>query len=498
MVQRYATNHRSILTLLLAALLTLSAVACGNTAENSENTGDTASTTAPVETEPEATFDSVAHSYDDRDYDGYVFRIGDRSTGDWMTMDVVAEELTGEVINDAVYNRNAALEDAMNIKVAEIGSDIPANNLKTAVLAGTDEYDTVTEGLSYISPLVSQNILLDYRNISTVQADEPYWDGQLYAESTIMGRSFFMTGDISIMDNKGTWCMLFNKDIITDNGLESPYDLVNDGTWTLDKMDEMAKVALTDTDGDGKWTEADNYGFITEGYNSLALWSCGGFKIMDSNKDGQPYYTYNSEASLDVLTRVMEIQYADYSNVGSKSNVTGGGMGDGATREKQFANGKALFYYAGMINITWFRDFDTDFGVLPAPKCTADQEQYYSSYSYANFTVYVIPTTVSDAEMVGDILDAMANLSMYSLTPAYYDQTLIGKSTRDEESEPMIELILNTRNFDLGIIFNTGSIRDTIMNLSSAGNISSTLAAREKTAGTDLTKFIEDVSALVQ
>lgn len=498
MVQRCVWNRRSILTLLLAALLTLSAVGCGNTTETTDTTVDTAATTAPVETEPEATFDSVAQSYHDRDYGGYVFRIGDRDTGDWLTMDVVAEELTGEVINDAVYNRNAALEDAMNIQVTEVRCDGPANVLKTAVLAGTDDYDTITDGLNTMSPLVSQNILLDYRNISTVHATESYWDQQLYEDSAIMGRSFFMTGDISIMDNKGTWCMLFNKDIITDNGLENPYDLVNDGTWTLDKMDEMAQVALIDTDGDGKWTEADTYGFLTEDYNNLAMWSCGGFKIMDSDKDGKPYYTYNSEAALDALTKVMEVQYADYTNMGSKSNVTGGGMGDGATREKQFANGKALFYYAGMINITWFRDFDTAFGVLPAPKCTADQDQYYSSYSYGNFTVYSIPTTASDPEMIGDIMDAMSNLSMYSLTPAYYDQTLIGKSTRDEESEPMIELILNTRNFDLGIIFDTGSIRTAIMGLKSAENISSTLASKEKTAGTDLEKFIEDVAALAQ
>ena len=90
MVQRCVWNRRSILTLLLAALLTLSAVGCGNTTENSDTTVDTASTTAPVETEPEATFDSVAQSYHDRDYDGYVLRVGVRDMVDWQTMDVIA------------------------------------------------------------------------------------------------------------------------------------------------------------------------------------------------------------------------------------------------------------------------------------------------------------------------------------------------------------------------------------------------------------------------
>ena len=491
-------NRKSILAMLLASLMLFSFAGCGaDPAE--ETTADTsAADTTPVVTETEINFESVANSYSDRDYGGYTFRVAVRDTVDWQTMDVIAEELTGEVINDAVYNRNVALEDAMNIKVTEVRFDIPANYLSQSVTAGTDDYDTVTDGLSSVSPLVAQNMLLDYRNISTVHADQPYWDPQIYDDCAVMGKTFFMTGDISIMDNKGTWCMLFNKDMIIDNGLESPYDLVNDGTWTLDKMDEMAAVVLADVDGDGAWTEADNYGFVTEDYNTMAMWSCAGFKIMDNNEEGIPYYTYNSEQSIDALAQIISIKNAPYSNMGSKSTVTGGGMGEGATREKQFANGKALFYYAGMINITLFRDFDTDFGVIPAPKYNEQQEQYWSNYSYYNFTVYVIPTTCADSEMIGDIMDGMANLSLYSLTPAYYDQTLIGKSTRDEESEPMIELILATRNFDLGIIFDTGTMRSTIIGVTNPDNIASTLASKESTANTALEKFIEDISALEQ
>ena len=491
-------NRKSFPAILLISVMFMNIVGCaGNTME--DTTADTSVTeNMSEETETEVNFESVATSYSDRDYGGYTFRVAVRNTIDWQTMDVIAEELTGEVINDAVYNRNIALEDAMNIKVTELRFDFPSTNLSQSVTAGTDDYDTVTDGLSLVSPLVAQNMLLDYRNISAIHADQPYWDPQIYDDCAVMGKTFFMTGDISIMDNKGTWCMLFNKDMIVDHGLESPYDLVNDGTWTLDKMDEMAAVVLADTDGDGAWTEADDYGFVTEDYNTMAMWSCAGFKIMDNDENGIPVFTYNSEQSIDALSRIISIKNAPYSNIGSKSTVTGGGMGEGATREKQFANGKALFYYAGMINITLFRDFDTDFGVIPAPKYNEQQEQYWSNYSYYNFTVYVIPTTCGDSEMIGDIMDGMANLSMYSLTPAYYDQTLIGKSTRDEESEPMIELILATRNFDLGIIFDTGSIRSTITGLTSSDNIASTLASVEGTANTALEKFITDVSALQQ
>lgn len=492
-------NKRSILTLLLAALLTMSAVGCGN-ATTDETTGtENADTNTPVETEEVVTFDSVARSYQNRDYDGYTFRIADRGSG-WKTVDVYAEELTGEAINDAVYNRNTALETAMNFKIEEYRcDDAPASVLKTAVTAGTDDYDTITDGLRAVSSLVTQSMLLDWRNISTVHCEAAYWDGQLYQDCVVMGHSFFMTGDISMMDNQGTWCLMFNKDLVTDYSLENPYDLVNEGTWTLDKMAEMADAVMTDTDGDGAWTDADIYGYVTEGYNTIALWECAGFRIMENGNDGIPYFTYNSEASIDALTKILKLQYGSSSNMGSNSTVTEGGLPDKVnSRERQFGIGKALFYYAGMTNITQFRDFDTNFGIIPAPKINAEQEQYHSSYSSGNFTVYVIPTTASDSDMVGDIMDAMANLSVYTLTPAYYDQTLIGKSTRDEESEPMIELILNTRSFDLGVIFDIGSISSAITGLTSEEKIASTFASKEKTATTALDKFITDLSELQQ
>ncbi len=491
-------KRQSILALLLAALM-LSGTACGNSETTDETTPAQVEDTTPVETEPVITFETVRQSYEDRDYGGHTFRVLVRDVIDWETCDVISEELTGEPLNDAVYNRNTAMEEAMNIKITEIrGGDNPTNTLKQSVTAGTDDYDTVTDGLANASTLVATNMLLDYRNISTIHGNEIYWDPMIYDDCAVMGKSFFMTGDISIMDNYGTWCMLFNKDMIEDNGMESPYVLVEEGRWTLDKMDEMATIAASDVDGDGKWTAADNYGFCTEGYNNMALWSCAGFKIMENDAAGKPYYTYDSEASIDTLVKILSIQYAPYTNMGSKSTVIQGGINKADSREQQFAFGKCLFYYAGMINITNFREFDTDFGVIPAPKKDETQEQYWSNYSYYNFTVYVVPTTSADPERTGDILDAMANLSHYTLTPAYYEQTLLGKSTRDAESEPMIELILNTRNFDLGIIFDTGSIRTTICGFSSPDNIASSLASKETTAGTALEKFIEDISALQQ
>ena len=100
---------------------------------------------------------------------------------------------------------------------------------------------------------------------------------------------------------------------------------------------------------------------------------------------------------------------------------------------------------------------------------------------------------VSDQAASGDIFEAMAEFSTYSLTPAYYDITLMHKAVRDEESGPMIELILDSRNFDLGSIYDWGSTASTIRGLSDTGNIASKLQRMEKAAKKTLDKFIEAI-----
>ena len=107
-----------------------------------------------------------------------------------------------------------------------------------------------------------------------------------------------------------------------------------------------------------------------------------------------------------------------------------------------------------------------------------------------------MPVTVADPAKVGDITEAMAHLSVYTLTPAYYDTTLIGKSTRDQESEPMLALILATRNYDLGNIFAWGGVSSAIYSMNDPNTVASSLQKLEKAANKVLTRFIDDLVAL--
>ena len=492
--------HKKILAGVLAMLMLLSSVSCAesentdDTDANTPNAAETAGTSAgdgeetAAETESEeGTLQSVIDLYADRNYDGYSFRVLDRSPGHWSTEDVYVEEMTGESINDAVFERNNLLETHLNVKVVETQASSPVGTLKTSVAAQTDDYDVVTDGLSVLAGVVVSNYLCDYNTIPEVISGNTWWDQELIEGMSVAGKTFMMTGDISIMDNYGTWCMMFNKDIIKDYSLENPYTLVEEGKWTLDKLEEMATAATADLNGDGEWTDADQYGFMSEAYNTYGLYICFGYKLTERGEDGMPYYVYDNEANITALANILDVQYSECCNMG---------LYPGLSRENHFKNGGGLFYFAGMINITSFRDSETDFGIIPAPKENEAQEEYHSTYSPENMTAYSIPITTIDSARVGDILEAMAGFSAYTLTPAYYDKTLMGKSVRDQESQPMIELILASRSFDLGSIFNWGQTASTIRGMEDSGKVASDLKKISKMANKGLKKFIEEMQAL--
>lgn len=480
---------KRIIAFLLSTLMVLSVVSCSDSTSSDAKTNDTSNSAKDAETTEEVTTDgkaSVIESMTGLDYNGYNFRIADRGMGDWKTFDVYAEEMTGEPINDAVFERNSLLEEKLNIKIVECaastdGDSVVAAMAKQSILAQSDDYDVITDGIYALAALVAPGYTRDYREVSSIKPENKWWDPQIYDELSIAGKTYFMTGEISVMDNYGTWCYLFNKKIHSDFGFDNLYDLVNEGKWTIDRMQEMAMTATIDLDGDQKWTAEDQYGFMTEGFNTYGVWACFGEKMATKDSDDLPVYVYNTENAITKLVKSIDIQYSDASNLGTSAA--------GITRETQFSSGKALFYFAGMRNITLFRDSEVDFGILPAPKYDESQSQYWTTYSYANLTAYSIPVTVTDVEKVGAIMENMAALSAYTLTPAYYDITLIGKSTRDQESEGMVELILNSRNFDLGMIYNWGNVFSTFTGFTNSGSVASTLERSKKAADKALDKF---------
>jgi hypothetical protein len=122
-----------------------------------------------------------------------------------------------------------------------------------------------------------------------------------------------------------------------------------------------------------------------------------------------------------------------------------------------FESGRSLFYGEVMQCIIRLRAMEIDFGVIPFPKLDEDQEEY-NHFIHVTACMVSVPLTNPDTEKAGIILEAMAAKSKYTLQKAYYDICLQGKFMRDEESSAMLDIILKTRNYDIGYIYNWGNL----------------------------------------
>ncbi len=488
-------SKKLIATLLLCGVIVASFASCaggdGANTDTSASDGETTTAESVEETTTEMSeedkYAAVIASIPSEDYDGYEFKIAARgdSNGVWKSLDITSEGENGEPINDAVYERNRLLEEKLNVKVVNAASATSAPNeiVTKAILASEDAYDVVSDGLSYLSTMALNEYLVDYNDITAVDLDNEWWDQELRTGLSIKDRIYYATGDISIMDNTGTWCVLFNKDISTNLGLDDQYELVKSGAWTLDKLHANATEAALDLDGDGAMTGNDQYGFLSEWFNTYALWVGADQKIISKDADDIPVLSLYNDRSATIIEDIIALQTDEACTAfhNKFSSVI-----------DAFKNNQGLYFLVGMRVIPSMRDMDTEFGIIPAPKYNEAQDDYRGTYSFTNFVAYSVPATASDIDRTGVILEVMAGVSKYTLTPAYYDTTLISKLIRDNESEEMIEIILSHRSFDLGSIFNFGktfSLFDQ-MTESKSADIASRYAAVEDAAQLEIDEFI--------
>ena len=336
--------------------------------------------------------------------------------------------------------------------------------IKNQVMAGDPEtdYHIAFNKLAATATLVAEGYIQDLNSISTIDLSASWWDQNAVNDLSIGGKVYFTCGDINTYDDLGTWCVLFNKNMkeqyLKDVDL---YALAREGKWTYDKFYELctADKITHDSNGDGALDEKDTWAFGTETYNIFIHVISAGEKIAKKNEDDLPYLTLSEETqkTYGILTEVLDF-YNDANTVLVANNY-GTKFPDnpwGETVHKAFVEGRELFYMCGLIHVSSFRQMEDEFGILPIPKWDAKQDRYYHSVSIDNSTVMSIPSNITgqDLEDIGLVISAIGELSEYKLMPAFYDVQLKYRDSRDDESAEMLDIIFDSRTFDLGATYN--------------------------------------------
>jgi ABC-type glycerol-3-phosphate transport system substrate-binding protein len=407
-------------------------------------------------------------------------------------IDTIGTALSDPVVNDAIYKRNRNMEAKYNFVVNEtrMSGDRVASTLKNCVNAGSDDYDLVSPMTHAAPNLATSNFLVDLNKVPYLNFDKPWWNNSVSHYFSIGGRLFFTCPDFTISDKDNVAVFMYNKKLAEDlgiDGAETLYSQVEEGKWTLDKMKELAKAAPADLNGDGIIKGADDrYGLSCCGW--LYTYLLAGFDetVIKKNAEDLPYIACKTERFAAAYEAMVEFLF-DREVVVREFTDT-----PGLKTEDMFVNDKALFCAQVLSCVRLYKNMGSDFALLPFPKFDEAQEKYYTPTLWSS--CLAIPTTNSDWEKTGLIIEALSAESRKIVIPAYYEISIGTKYLRDEISVRMLDIILENRIYDINqSMYNWGGFSGTLDGAASKGdkNFASLIEKHETKLETAMQKTID-------
>ena len=480
-------QSKKITALLLLSMILAEASACGSAPSDSTDitTTDAITTTAPETRDPA----TVCDIPEDIKFDGETFTFAiyeNANTNNHMLVD----EEDGDTMNDAIHKRRRMTEERFGITLEELVFDDNAAKFRTPIMAGDNSYDIGNIRCTDALTFWQDGIITPASDLPYVDIDKSYWNRSFNDSLTLCHQQYIAIGDMLTSTHDLTYALAFNKKLADNYNIGDIYSLVRDGKWTFDQMLAMMKTATQDANGDTKMDENDNYGYCAHPKNVLpSFWIAAGEMSVKKDEDDRPYLAMGEERFTNVWNKVFDMTYG----AGTYFKPDDNDWNDVTdAQRKLFTNNQLLFMDCSFYYAQLLRSMETDFGIIPYPKYTEDQNRYYSRVAYYNAPV--IPISNDRFELVGAVLEYFNWASAETVIPAYYDTVLHGKVVRDEDSREMLDIIFDARVVDIGDTTLCSNIRDGVvfdMFKKENSNLSSKLPSLEKVIDKFLSKMPE-------
>ncbi len=466
-------NFARIIALLCAVVLLVPCFAsCANTQGGDVTTaGENAQTQAPADTTPvDDGKDKDGFERDDLpdeiDYKGETVSILCWEDVERPEFEILEEETGVDMVKDAIYNRNLAVEDRMGVTLE--WTEQKGNNSNRAAFAnyakncfsGGTYFDIVATYSRTSAMLCVDGLLQDLNAVddSYLNFDQPWWPKCMLDTCSIDDSLFFISGDISTNILHFMYAVYYNMDLLKNLNLEDPVAMVDNKTWTIDKLIEMSSNLYVDLDQDGAQSEGDQYGFSSSYFHLDAFYSGSGLRLVEDDPNGvlkisDDFYSEKAVALADKL--------GAWFNLGD-SYVSR--RSDSFDEDVPFQEGRCVFIqnrvymadaqYAGGTGP--LREVDWEFGILPTPLYDANQTDYITLLGNP-ITLWSVMNGAKDPQMSTAVLECFASEAYRKTSPALFENNMKYRYTPDVsgkgDSARMFDIIRENINFDLGRLF---------------------------------------------
>jgi len=433
--------------------------------------------TACEKKEEESKGDQIEGSTDEnpnipgKDYGGHEFTFITNEGNSYNTRYLVADEDSGEVMGDAYTKRNSALEQKYNIKIVQKKVDGIVQEVRSAIMSGTVDFDAILASGPNLSTMANENLLYNLRDVERFDFTKSYWDRNAYEQLTMGDKLYYVNCAMNI--HSLGWVMYFNKYLIEEYGLTSPYEMIENNTWTIDNWAELVKAVNKDLDGDGQMTVADRFGLLHSHSEGRMFSYAAGIRATTNDENGKPVVTL-----LDDKTKLENI----YTKLGALYSDTEHSICTECDHKEAhgwphkwryarylFTQDYYLFVCADIASISNFTEMEHEFGILPFPKYDENQEVYMTQQP-ANYNLFALPSLIEDKERTFNIIEDMNYYSSFIVYPAWFEVLLTRRYARDDESEATLRMLKENRIYDAGMFYDFGGLRTKIMDMDLAKN----------------------------
>lgn len=385
---------------------------------------------------------------------------------DQQTFNINVEELTGELLNDAVLNSNQKVMDDLDcVFVHNENGGIEPTKLTNAYKAGDDIYEIVYGTQWKVAPIVSQHIFanLNGKEENYIDYEKPWWYLNYIREAQADNdHTYFLAGDASPDVFRRSSMMILNTDLLANIGgdINEIYETILNGDWTFDKLSDIVRGLYIDSNGDGTVDVDDTFGFASWTRSDVDhfMIDCG-VRGCSRDEEGVPYITFNNPTTVKFVETLVDFLW----------NNPGSYYVEGIPTFEMMENNRALFLCEKFSRLDMIRDVQTDFTIVPVPKLD-ETISSYGSLTHDDAVILCIPVVSANVKTSTAVLEKLGYYYFYDVMPQYYDVILKNKYRRDssDAASQIIDLIHGSMTTDFAYIYNYGmsnmmlSLRDLI------------------------------------
>ncbi len=416
-----------------------------------------------------------------------------------------------DVVAHAVYTRNMAIEDRLDVELEMVLDATPTDKHSTDFTTGSGDFDIVADSTYIAIQAVLKGEFVNLRNIQYIDLDKYYWT-QGYNDIVSFGeneKQYLASGALALSMFRYMFVTVYNREVFEDLGEADLYEVVNNGEWTLEYQNQIIADRYQDTSEPiNKKDDRDMYGLITGDTVSVDPYCvAANVQLVSKNEDGEWFYnTEQFDRTVDLCEKVQALYNNPSTYVFKSATYDDTGKTDIV---EAFAASKSMMatvqVFALETNVGELAEFD--YGIAPMPKFDENQENY-ATYVQDQVTGIGVSGAIADEDtlaMMGAVLECMASESYATVVDAYYSTALSYQYLQNPESKEMLDLIYSTLTFDFtgacsNIIMNNGgqSLRDALRPLFSGKStkLGSTLTRWEKGTNNALGKVNETLADL--